>query len=63
MDLNINTYGNSLRIEPIREGSPITRFVEPSLVPVGVGNAIDSISNKFLENEYEKFKLLNGVEK
>ncbi|WP_324681869.1 hypothetical protein [Bibersteinia trehalosi] len=60
---NINTYGNSLRTEPIRVGSPITRFVEPSSVPVGVGNAIDSISNKFSENEYEKFKLLNGVEK
>ncbi|TCT18675.1 hypothetical protein EDC51_101399 [Bibersteinia trehalosi] len=60
---NINTYGNSLRTEPIKVGSPITRFVEPSSVPVGVGNAIDSISNKFSENEYEKFKLLNGVEK
>lgn len=40
--------------------SPISRLVEPSLMPVGVGNAINSISTKFSENEYEKFKLLNG---
>ncbi|QLB18415.1 hypothetical protein A6B41_02615 [Mannheimia granulomatis] len=63
LNKNINTYGNSLRTEPIRVGSPISRYVELSPIPVGVGNAVDSISNKFSENEYEKFKLLNGVEK
>ena len=61
--MNINTYGNSLRTEPIREGSLITRFVEPSLVPVGVGNAVDSISSKTLEHKYEKTKLYNEVSK
>ncbi|WP_346556664.1 VENN motif pre-toxin domain-containing protein [Mannheimia haemolytica] len=60
---NINTYGNSLRTEPIRMGSPITQFVEPSSVPVGVGNAVDSISSKTLEHKYEKTKLYNEVSK
>ncbi|MEE3700134.1 hypothetical protein [Mannheimia haemolytica] len=57
---NINTYGNSLRTEPIKVGSPITRFVEPSLVPVGVGNVVDSYINKFSENEIEKRILDRG---
>lgn len=38
--ININTYGNSLRTEPIRVESPISRFVEPSLMLVGFGNAV-----------------------
>lgn len=63
LNKSINTYGNSLRTEPIRVGSPITRFVEPSLVPVGVGNAVDSIGSKILEHKYEKIKLSNEVSK
>lgn len=44
-------------------GSPISRFIEPSLVPVGIGNAVDSIGNKISENIYEQIKLSNEVSK
>ncbi|MFA9500926.1 hypothetical protein ACERCG_11000 [Mannheimia sp. E30BD] len=58
--MNINTYGNNLRIEPIRVGSPITRFVEPSLVPVGIGNIFDGSTSKSLEMYWNNTKLLSG---
>ncbi|WP_324681871.1 VENN motif pre-toxin domain-containing protein [Bibersteinia trehalosi] len=57
---NINTYGNSLRTEPIRVGSPITRFVEPSLVLVGIGNIFDGSTSKSLEMYWNNTKLLSG---
>lgn len=52
------------RVEAIRSltlnlDSPI----EPSLVPVGIGNAVDSIGNKISENIYEQIKLSNEVSK
>ncbi|HHW7520696.1 TPA: hypothetical protein ACU18R_002458 [Mannheimia haemolytica] len=49
---NINTYGNSLRTEPIRVGSSIARLVQPSLMPVGIGNVLDRFSSKFSVNKY-----------
>lgn len=59
LNKNMNTYANSLRTEPIRTGSPISRFVEPSLVPIGVGNLLDSAVSKFSEYQYNNSKLLN----
>ncbi|EXI62123.1 hypothetical protein MHD_11245 [Mannheimia granulomatis] len=59
LNKNINTYGNSLRTEPIRIGSSINRYVEPSLVPIGVGNLLDSAVSKFSEYQYNNSKLLN----
>ncbi len=61
LNKNINTYGNSLRTEPIRAGSPISRFVEPSLMPVGVGNVVDSSISKFSEYQFNNLKLSNEV--
>lgn len=55
----MNTYVNSLRTEPVRIGSPIIRFVEPSLVPIGVGNLLDSAVSKFSEYQNNNSKLPN----
>lgn len=60
LDKRINTYENSLRTEPIRIGSPISRFVEPSYLPIGVSNILDSSMSKSLETIWDNYEILNG---
>lgn len=45
----LNTFGDSLKTEPIYPGSYIFKYKESNLIPTGLGNLIDGTSSKFSE--------------
>ncbi|MGX2970700.1 hypothetical protein, partial [Ursidibacter sp. B-7004-1] len=54
----LNTFGESLKTEPIYPGSYIFKHKEPNSVPTGLGNISDSVIGKYLEYRQEKKEIL-----
>ncbi|MGY4676049.1 hypothetical protein ACWIVU_11010 [Ursidibacter arcticus] len=59
----LNTFGESLKTEPIYPGSYIFKYKEPSYLPILFGNAADSTGSKILEYKYEEHNMLNKDKK
>ena len=60
IDPKFNTYGDGFKTEKIGSNGMMERYVPPSVMPTGIGNAIDNISNKNFDYILENGKIYYG---
>ncbi|MGY4676050.1 VENN motif pre-toxin domain-containing protein, partial [Ursidibacter arcticus] len=56
----LNTFGESLKTEPIYPGSYIFKYKEPHSLPTAFGNIADGVFNGVIQDQWEVYKLING---